>query len=196
LVRSKVARWVAMGLGGWNFQQMGMSAYSKELLQEWPTPLYISPSGANIKTGNRLLPQTPETNPVREAYRLWNSALSDGRSSWDQVAVLSAVRPELFKVQHRGRVERRPDGKVVWNADVDNPKHHLVTPRVPDREMEQMIEELMARPPKCDPHWSRGGREGDVGALNPPRRRQICTIGTSGRLVRLRQPSRRSANCL
>ena len=70
LVQAKVNRWVAMGMGGWNFQQMGMSAYSKELLEEWPTPLFISPSGADIKTGNRQLPKTPETNPVREAYRL------------------------------------------------------------------------------------------------------------------------------
>ena len=56
-----------------------------------------------MKTGHRRLPKTPETNPVREAYRLWNTALVDGRSSWDQVAVLSLVRPELFKLKHTGR---------------------------------------------------------------------------------------------
>ena len=148
LVRAKVIRWVAMGLGGWNFQQMGMSAYSKELLETWPLPFYISPSGADITTGNRLLPKTPETNPVREAYRLWNTALVDGRSSWDQVAVLYVVRPELFQLEHSGRVERAPEGRVFWNPDVDNPRHHLVTPRVPTEQMEQIIEELMARPPR------------------------------------------------
>jgi hypothetical protein len=144
----KVDRWVAMGTGGWNFQQMGMSVYSKELLEKWPMPFCISPSGADIKTGNRQLPKTPETNPVREAYRLWNTALVDGRSSWDQVAVLSLVRPELFKLEYTGRVERTPKGRIVWNPDVDNPKHHLVTPKVSIEEMEQIIEELMARPPK------------------------------------------------
>jgi hypothetical protein len=127
---------------------MGMSAYSKELLEEWPTPLYISPSGADIKTGNRQLPRTPKTNPVREAYRLWNTALVDGRSSWDQVAVLSLVRPELFQLEHAGCLERTPEGRVFWNRDVDNPRHHLVTPRVTADEMSQIIEELMARPPK------------------------------------------------
>ena len=148
LVPAKVDRWVAMGTGGWNFQQMGMAAYSKELLEKWPVHLYISPSGADIKTGNRRLPQTPRANPVREAYRLWNTALVDGRSSWDQVAVLSLVRPELFKLQHTGRVERTSEGRVVWNPDADHPKHHLVTPKVSTKKMEQIIEELMARPPK------------------------------------------------
>jgi hypothetical protein len=33
LVRAKVDRWVAMGMGGWNFQRMGMSGYVDELLQ-------------------------------------------------------------------------------------------------------------------------------------------------------------------
>jgi hypothetical protein len=148
LVRAKVDRWVAMGTGGWNFKAVGMDAYSKELLEKWPMPFYISPAGQNIITGHRRLPKTPQTNPVREAYRLWgNNALAGGRSSWDQVAVLSLVRPELFELQHAGRVERKSNGQVVWNPDVDNPKHHLVTPKVSTEKMAEIIEELMARPP-------------------------------------------------
>jgi hypothetical protein len=149
LVRAKVERWVAMGLGGWNFEQCGMSAYSEELLQNWPAPLYLSPAGADIITGNRLLPKTPEANPVREAYRLWNTALADGRSSWDQVATLFVARQALFKVEHHGRVERTPQGPIVWNGKVDHPKHHLVTPGIPHAEMAGIIEELMARPPQA-----------------------------------------------
>jgi hypothetical protein len=148
LVRTKVDRWVAMGMGGWNFQQMGMSVYSKELLEKWSLPLWMSPGGADIKTGNRRLPRTPETNPVREAYRRWNNALLDGRSSWDQVAVLSLARPELYKLEHTGRVERTSEGRIIWNPDVDNPKHHLVTPKASTEKMERIIEELMARRPK------------------------------------------------
>jgi inosine-uridine nucleoside N-ribohydrolase len=150
LVLSKVKRWVAMGTGGWNFQQMGMSAYSEELLEMWPKPFYISPSGRAIKTGHRLLPKTPKYNPVRESYRLWGkgTAITDGRSSWDQVAVLFVARPELFTVEPTGRVERLADGKVVWNAEVDHPLHHLVTPKPSTEEMAQIIEELMARAPK------------------------------------------------
>lgn len=148
LVRTRVERWVAMGMGGWNFEQCGMAAYSEELLRRWPLPFYISPAGADILTGNRLLPQTPEANPVREAYRLWRTALADGRSSWDQVATLFVARPALFKVEHHGQVERTPQGPIVWNAAVDNPNHLLVVPKRSNSEMAGIIEELMARPPK------------------------------------------------
>jgi inosine-uridine nucleoside N-ribohydrolase len=150
LIRAKVDRWVAMGMGGWNFQQMGMSDYCQELLDRWPMPFYISPSGKAIQTGHRLLPQTPESNPVREAYRLWGTgtAIADGRSSWDQVAVLFVARPELFTVERGGRVERLADGKVIWNPDADNASHYLVTPKHPVDEMAAIIEELMARAPK------------------------------------------------
>jgi hypothetical protein len=150
LIRAKVDRWVAMGMGGWNFEQMGMAAYCQELLDKWPRPFYISPSGEAIKTGHRRLPQTPETNPVREAYRLWDTgtAITEGRSSWDQVAVLFIARPELFTVESFGRVERAGDGRTFWNKDVDHPDHWLVKPRVPSADMGAIIEELMARPPK------------------------------------------------
>jgi hypothetical protein len=150
LVRAKVERWVAMGTGGWNFQQMGMSAYCQELLETWPLPFYISPSGKDIKTGHRLLPGTPDTNPVRESYRLWGTgtAITEGRSSWDQVAVLFVARPELFTVARTGRVERLADGRVIWNPDVDNTNHCLVTPKPSTDEMAAIIEELMARRPK------------------------------------------------
>ena len=150
LVRAKVGRWVAMGTGGWNFQRMGMSAYSQELLEKWPLPFYISPSGRAIKTGHRLLPGTPDTNPVRESYKLWGTgtAITEGRSSWDQVAVLFVARPELFTVERSGRVERQADGKVIWNPRVDKTNHFLVTPKLSTDEMAGIIEELMARPPK------------------------------------------------
>ncbi len=149
LVRSKVKRWVAMGMGGWNFQEMGMSAYCKELLERWFKPFYISPAGKDILTGHRLLPFTPESNPVREAYRLWGNgtAITEGRSSWDQVAVLFVIRPELFTIEDSGSVERKSDGQVVWNPRVDRANHHLVLPRLRPDEMAELIEEMMSRPP-------------------------------------------------
>ena len=148
LVTQKVERWVAMGLGGWNFEQMGMAEYSAELFAKWPTDVYVSPSGEDVVTGHRLLPQTPVDNPVREAYRLWNDALTKGRSSWDQVAVLAVARPQLFQVEHTGRLERADDGRYSWNPEVDNPKQHLVRPNISSDDLAQIIEELMARPPK------------------------------------------------
>jgi hypothetical protein len=149
LVRAKVQRWVAMGMGGWNFRAMGMSAYSQELLERWPMPFYISPSGRQVKTGHRLLPQTPPSNPVREAYRLWGkgTAITEGRSSWDQVAVLFVARPELFEVESVGSVERLADGAVVWNSERNHPNHHMVKPKLSAEQLAGVIEELMARKP-------------------------------------------------
>ncbi len=156
LVRAKVDRWVAMGLGDWNFQAMGMSAYFQELLDKWPRPFFVSPAGQEIKTGHRLLPGAPESNPVREAYRLWGdgTAIAQGRSSWDQVAVLFIARPGLFEVDSAGRVERLPSGKAVWNREADHPQHRLITPKRTAEEMAEIIEDLMARKPA-------GGRRGE-----------------------------------
>ena len=86
---------------------------------------------------------------MREAYRLWGkgTAITDGRSSWDQIAVLFVARPELFTVQSTGRIKRLSDGEVVWDKDTDNPNHYLVTPIPSDEEMAGIIEELMARKP-------------------------------------------------
>jgi hypothetical protein len=63
--------------------------------------------------------------------------------------VLFIARPELFTREHTGRVERRADGKVIWNPRVDEANHYLVTPKLPAGEMAGIIEELMARPPKA-----------------------------------------------
>ena len=149
LVERKVARWVAMGMGGWNFKQMGMSAYTEELLEKWPVPFYISPAGKEILTGHRLLPATAEDNPVREAYRLWGSgtALTEGRSSWDQVAVLFTAHPELFEISAFGRVVLLEDGNISWDRTSNNPYHFLVNPGIPGEQMAEIIEKLMARTP-------------------------------------------------
>jgi hypothetical protein len=114
-------------------------------------PLYISPSGQTIKTGHRLLPGVSKANPVREAYRLWGTgtAITDGRSSWDQVAVLFVARPKLFTLESTGRVQRLADGKVIWNPHENKANHYRVTPILPDDKMAGIIEELMARPPKA-----------------------------------------------
>jgi hypothetical protein len=120
------------------------------LLQKWERPFYVSPAGSEIITGHRLLPATPVDNPVREAYRLWGTgtAITEGRSSWDQVAVLFTARPELFEVSDFGKVGLQADGNIFWNRAVNNPNHFLVEPGIPGEKMAEIIEILMARQPK------------------------------------------------
>lgn len=153
LIKQKVKEWIAMAYTGdsprrgWNFGRNGAEAYVDELLKEWPTDIYISGAGTNIITGNKKLPLTPAKNPVRKAYELWNNALIEGRSSWDQVAVLFAARPYYFKVDSNGTLQQNSKSETNWNMELDNPKHHRVIPVKNDSELEIIIEDLMSEPP-------------------------------------------------
>ncbi len=150
LVEKKVSRWVAMGGGGWNLSKNGMAQYMSELLQNWPCKLYLSSHGATVITGNIKLPQTPENNPVRKAYEAFiENCLKKGRPSWDQIAVLFAIRPQLFKIDSMGSVEQMKDDSVHWNSKIDNPDHCRVLPAISDSALRDIIEGLMSEPPVC-----------------------------------------------
>jgi inosine-uridine nucleoside N-ribohydrolase len=148
LVESRVSRWVAMGGGGWNFSKNGMAQYLPELLKKWPSQLYLSSYGEKVITGNVKLPHTPKNNPVRTAYEsfVWN-CLEKGRPSWDQIALLFAVRPQYFRIESHGSVEQTENKNVFWNNKKNNPKHHRVLPKISDAEMRDIIEDLMSRQP-------------------------------------------------
>ena len=148
LAKKKVSRWVAMGGGGWNLSKNGMAEYMTELLQNWPCKLYLSTHGADVITGNIKLPQTPKNNPVRKAYEAFiENCLEKGRPSWDQIAVLFAIRPQLFKIENMGSVEQMKDKSVRWNSKIDNPKHCRVLPAISDTALRDIIEGLMSEPP-------------------------------------------------
>ena len=94
LVRTKVKELVLMGgvrNDGFNFVRHNLAEQTQHVLTHWPTPIVVSQEGGDIHTGARLR-DTPTENPVREAYRLWWRGEVKDRSSWDQVAVLYAVR--------------------------------------------------------------------------------------------------------
>jgi hypothetical protein len=70
----------------------------------------------------------------------------DGRPSWDQTAVLAAVRdPELYwDLSAPGRVVVEPDGSNSWTTDPDGPHAYLVERRNPDSsEVADIIENMM-----------------------------------------------------
>ncbi len=156
LVRRKVKRAVTMGGAPdtpqeeWNLSRSGAEKYVANIFKNWPTPHYFSPAGADIITGHRKLPATPAENPVREAYLHYDSALEKGRSSWDQLAVLYAARPHLFKVE-RGTLKQEEKARVLWTATVSEPPRFRVTPMLKKEELELLLEELMSAPPKQKP---------------------------------------------
>jgi|GEM_PF-1412014 len=97
LVKKKVKNWVAMAgryPEGSEFNVNQHAAASYEVFQNWPTPILFSgwEIGAGMAPGAALA-NTPAGNPVRRAYAMHPAKpLENGRPSWDQTAVLAAVR--------------------------------------------------------------------------------------------------------
>ncbi|WP_188753561.1 hypothetical protein [Parapedobacter defluvii] len=156
LVKRKVTKWVAMThtdripQNDWNFGRNGTDKYIKELLKRWPTDAYFSGAGEDIITGNRKLPNTGDRNPVKAAYEFWpGNALKNGRSSWDQIAVLFAVRPEYFNIEP-GCLRQNDNMETFWTTaiDPDLTKRFKVVPRIPKDTLEDTIETLMAENPR------------------------------------------------
>jgi hypothetical protein len=113
--------------------------------------IYVSPHGTSVLTGHVKLPQTCPKNPVRRTYELYvldgQSVLQTGRSSWDQIATLHAVRPQLFRANGDGSLEANVEQGATWTREVQNPKHFLASATIPDDELAGLIEELMVEPP-------------------------------------------------
>ncbi len=157
LVNEKVIKWIAMTQtdtipkNDWNFGENGSAPYISDLLEQWPTEVYFSGAGEDIITGNNKLRATSDNNPVKNAYRLWgNNALENGRSSWDQIAVLFAARPEYFDIQS-GALSQNESFKTEWKPNVSHyPAHFRVTPKIDKKKMEEIIEDLMAQLPSSE----------------------------------------------
>ena len=132
----------------WNFEQDPAAAAS--VARDWPTPVIYSgyEIGAAIKTGARLQAEAPTTSPVRVAYELYVGPGKD-RESWDQTAVLAAIRgvSSHWTSSGPGRVSVDPKtGASRWTAHPEGPHSYLVT-RDSAEVVKKAIEDLMVRSP-------------------------------------------------
>lgn len=153
LVRKKVAHVVMMGGDyptgrEYNFFAHGSDAVTASVLERWPTPVLFSgfTFGAAILTGPALTTLPPE-HPVRRAYAMYPSKpLINGRPSWDQTAVLAAVRgpAPLWKLSEPGRNLVSIDGSNHWTADPVSPHAYLLHDLPPEIARAE-IESLMCR---------------------------------------------------
>ncbi len=159
LVAQKVLHWVCMGgifpegrfpNGGGEYNVMYDTIASVRAINDWPTPVLFSgfKIGAAIKTGSRLK-NTPESNPVRACYLHYNNL--SPRESWDQTAVLCAVRGHsaYWSLSEPGRCLMHaaiPHGYTEWIPS-PNQTHHYLTPNLPPDKLAQIIEDLMTQPP-------------------------------------------------
>lgn len=155
LVQRKVRAWVCMGAAfpqGREWNVFRDAEASREAITKWPTPIIFSgfEIGAQIKTGAKLRQLDPQS-PVRRGYELYNG-LND-RESWDQTAVLYAVRgldgglEELWDVSPPGCCQIAEDGSNTWQEGGDCNHTHLIRKASP-AEVAEVIEQLMLAPPQ------------------------------------------------
>ncbi len=153
LVQQKVRRWVCMG---GNFRKRQTEANlvwdapaSTYAVEHWPTPIVFSgwEIGAAIHTGSTLA-DVPAASPVRRAYELYRGRVGGTRESWDQSAVLFAVRGvgEYWSLSPPGRV-RAEDGVTRFTPDPDGRDRYLIEKADP-KTIAAELDRLMARMPK------------------------------------------------
>jgi inosine-uridine nucleoside N-ribohydrolase len=160
LVRRKVKLWVCMGGkfpngrfedGEGEYNVKVDTAASVRAIHDWPTPVVFSgfEIGVRVFTGARLR-AAPETSPVRAAYLHFNGLAN--RQSWDQTAVLYAVRgPREYWTES-------PPGLCLMHARVGfgyndwapapRMSHRYLIERMAPPELARVIEDLMTRPPR------------------------------------------------
>jgi inosine-uridine nucleoside N-ribohydrolase len=154
LVRKKVKLLSVMGAGfpkdqEWNIKIAPLAA--KLVAETWPTPIVYSGNeiGQAIRTGSRLLSETGTDNPVRASYENhpFVDKVTKDRQSWDQTAMLFAVRgpQDLWTVESKGYNYIDDTGKNEWRTDQDKQHSYLVIKK--GAEIKKIIEDLMVAPP-------------------------------------------------
>ncbi|HEY5312140.1 MAG TPA: nucleoside hydrolase [Pirellulales bacterium] len=154
LVKRKVRAWVCMGgifSSGREANFINDGPAASYAVQHWPTPMVFSgfEIGEQIMTGARLA-EAPQKSPVRRAYELYNG-LHD-RQSWDQTAVLYAVRgldgglADYWHLQTGGALHVEQDGSDAWQPSSSQSQSYLVKQMAPEK-IAAVIESLMLHAP-------------------------------------------------
>ncbi len=153
LVEKKVKQLCTMGAAfpegeEWNIRICPEGA--RLVAEKWPTPIVYSgfEIGQPIMTGERLVSETPVSNPVRVAYETNPQVdAKKNRHSWDQTAVLFAVRGlRDYWTLGSGDIRIDDNGKNTWTAS-GNSRHYLIAKK-PVAEMKKIIEDMMVAPPR------------------------------------------------
>ncbi len=157
LVFKKVKRLVSMAArmdanttSGHEFNVYADPGSARKVLSEWPTHILLSgfEIGARILTGARLIANDQiQNSPVKDAYRmaLEKDSNTIGRNSWDQTAVLVAVRGwEPYFNLRKVNFEIKEDGT---NVLIPGEKFMYLTEKMPPEETSKVIEDLMMHLP-------------------------------------------------
>jgi inosine-uridine nucleoside N-ribohydrolase len=150
LIRKKVKRLVSMAgrfPEGREYNVLIDSMASEKVFLHWPAPVIFSgfEIGREIITGRELTGNEKLQSPVKDVFAL-SMAFSpedhNGRMSWDETAVLVAIRGvEPFFGQHKGRIVLK-GGSNEWKDDPQGDQAYL-TMKMPAEELRAMIESMM-----------------------------------------------------
>jgi len=150
LVKRKVKEVVSMAGGfpkGREFNIRIDSVASENAFSKWPTQIIFSgfEIGNGIKTGLKVIANETLVSPVKDVYAMaipLSKGDQEGRMSWDQTAVLVAVRgaQHYFDLK-RGKISIQ-GGNNGWIDDPMGPQAYLI-PEMAFGDLAMVIELLM-----------------------------------------------------
>lgn len=159
LIRRKVKRLVSMAgkfPSGKETNIIVDPKSAKEVFDSWPTEILIAgyEVGRHVRTGDRMIAKGIKGNPVVDAYAMsipqdkaelgkTSRYEEGGRASYDQTAVLVAVRPvDPYFSTERGLLTVGADGANQWAID-ESGRHTRLVEKMPAKELAALIEDLM-----------------------------------------------------
>ncbi len=155
LIAAKVKQLVIMG-GTWpnikneedyNFHMDSLAAH--KVVRDWPGKIMFTGLGKNVMTGAQLMAHRTNDHPVRAFYSKFLEANKvSSRPSWDQIAVLYAVRDlsHYFTAVKDGQCVSQKDGSNKW-VPGSAKNHGYLVYKMPEEELATVIEDLMLMPP-------------------------------------------------
>jgi len=154
LVIKKVKRLVSMaGMfpEGSEFNVREDSTSSKYVFDNWPTRIVLSgfEIGDKVLTGKKLISSNLKS-PAKMAFGIaipLSEADKNGRQSWDQTAVLTAVKGSVFAFNEvSGQMIVEPSGFNRWKAMEGGLHTYLVFKKSPEA-LSELIESYMMHEP-------------------------------------------------
>lgn len=120
-----------------------------EFVRNWPTKIKFGEGNLGHRhfIGSRLS-ETPATNPARIAFEAYFGGKTDKRHCADPTTVLYAVLgTKYFGESGPGACDVREDGFTRWDSKRDK-QHFYNTQKLPIHELEEVMEQLLLKPPK------------------------------------------------
>lgn len=126
----------------WNIKGSGVCD-AQTACDEWPGELVFSSYeiGSYIKTMVGYPDRARDGDPVALAYEIHNHGR--GRCSWDQTAMLEAIRPNQYWNYHAfGRITVDEELVTHWSPDPDR-RHTYLLPKVDYQDISRVIDDIV-----------------------------------------------------